>query len=80
MRATLVINHQNLENRLTENENEFAKKLSQFIHIENAKDIYEAFNSAIFEVERYANIKLMFITLSLKLKNSMKVLLTKKAI
>jgi len=80
VRATLVVNHQNLENRLTENENEFAKKLSQFIHIENAKDIYEAFNSAIFEVERYANIKLMFITLSLKLKNSMKVLLTKKAI
>jgi hypothetical protein len=56
------------------------KSFLNFIHVENAKDIYEAFNNAIFEVERYANIKLMFITLSLKLKNSMKVLPTKKAI
>jgi DNA polymerase III subunit delta' len=30
VRAALVVNHQNLENKLTQNENEFAKKLSQF--------------------------------------------------
>lgn len=80
VRAALVVNHQDLSHKLTQNENEFAKKLAQFIHVGNAKEIYEAFNHAIFEVERYANVKLMFITLSLKLKNSMKVSPTTKAI
>ncbi len=80
VRAALVVNHQDLSHKLTQNEHDFAKKLAQFIHVGNTKEIYEAFNHAIFEVERYANVKLVFITLSLKLKNSMKVIPTAKAI
>lgn len=72
IRATMVSSHQVEKDWLTPNENEFVKKLSKFIHIENVQQIYNAFNSSIYETERYGNVKLIYINLSLKLKNCMK--------
>jgi hypothetical protein len=68
----MVSAHQAEKDWLTPNENEFVKKLSKFIHIENVQQIYNAFNNSIYETERYGNVKLIYINLSLKLKNSMK--------
>jgi len=72
IRATMVSAHQSEKDWLTPNENEFVKKLSKFIHIENVQQIYNAFNNSIYETERYGNVKLIYINLSLKLKNSMR--------
>ncbi len=80
VRATLLSNHQSANGWLTANENEFVGKLSKFIHIGNAQEIYKAFNDSIFETERYGNVKLIYINLSLKLKNSMKPLNQKAAV
>lgn len=79
IRATMVSAHQPEKDWLTPNENEFVNKLSKFIHIENVQEIYKAFNNSIFETERYVNVKLIYINLSLKLKNSMKPMLQRPA-
>lgn len=72
MRATLLASSGQPNKFLTTQEVEFVNKLSKFIHIENIQGIYNAFNHSIFETERYVNVKLIYINLSLKLKNSMK--------
>ncbi|MDI1235583.1 MAG: hypothetical protein PSX81_15000 [bacterium] len=79
IRATMVSAHQAETNWLTPNENEFVNKLSKFIHIENVQEIYKAFNDSIFETERYGNVKLIYINLSLKLKSSMRPLVKSMA-
>ncbi len=72
VRSALLIQHQSLEHKLTANEIEFVTKLSKLIHLENAKDIYEALNGAIFEIDRNGSMKLILINLSLKLKYSLR--------
>lgn len=72
LRATLLASGQSSNNFLTAQEKDFVNKLRKLITIENAQDIYNAFNHSIFETERYVNVKLIYINLSLKLRNSMK--------
>jgi DNA polymerase-3 subunit delta' len=72
VRSALLIQHQSLENKLTANEIEFVTKLSKLINLDNTKDIYEALNQAIFEIDRNGSVKLIIINLSLKLKYSLK--------
>lgn len=72
LRAAMLVKHQDLKNKLTSTELEFAEKLSKLIEIESTQAIYEAFNTAIFEIDRNGSVKLILINLSLKLKNSLK--------
>ena len=72
VRSALLIQHQSMENKLTAGEIEFVGKLAKLIHLENARDIYEALNQAIFEIDRNGSIKLILINLSLKLKYSLR--------
>lgn len=72
VRSALLIQHQSLENKLTANEIEFVTKLSKLIHLANTREIYQAMNQAIFEIDRNGSTKLILINLSLKLKYSLR--------
>ncbi len=52
---------------------DFLSKFSRFIHHNNAIAIVEAFNEAIFHIERNANPKILFADLSFKLHRLMHV-------
>ena len=51
---------------LTEKENSFSQKFSQFIHKNNIKNLAEEFNKAILHIGRNGNDKLIFLDLSFK--------------
>lgn len=72
VRASMLINHQDLSSRLSSNELEFAGKLSKLIGLEAANTIYHEFNRAIFEIDRNGSVKIILINLSLNLKNCLK--------
>ena len=57
--------------RLGGEELDFLEKFSRFIHHKNAITIAEAFNEAIFHIERNANPKILFADLSFKLHRLM---------
>ncbi len=72
LRSSLLIKHRPADSTLTAAESEFVSKLSKFIHIGNISEIYDAFNRAIFEIDRNGSVKLILINLSLKLKSCLK--------
>ncbi len=72
LRSAMLIKHQNLSDKLTATELEFAGKLSNLIELENIQTLYNAFNESIFEIDRNGSVKLILINLSLKLKNSLR--------
>lgn len=72
LHSAFLVKHKSMEATLTEAELEFVKKISKFIHIGNIAEIYDAFNRAIFEMDRNGSVKLILINLSLKLKNCLK--------
>lgn len=57
--------------RVQGEELDFLEKFSRFIHHHNAIDIIEAFNEAIFHIERNANPKILFADLSFRLNKLM---------
>jgi DNA polymerase III subunit delta' len=79
IRSALLIQHQSMENKLTANEIDFVSKLSKLIHLDNAREIYQALNQAIFEIDRNGSTKLILINLSLKLKYSLRPKVNKTA-
>lgn len=72
LRSAMLIKHQDLSDKLTATELEFAGKLSKLIELSSTQIIYDAFNEAIFEIDRNGSVKLILINLSLKLKNSLR--------
>lgn len=72
LRSAMLIQHQDLSDKLTATELEFAGKLSKLIELKSTQIIYDAFNEAIFEIDRNGSVKLILINLSLKLKNSLR--------
>jgi DNA polymerase-3 subunit delta' len=79
IRSALLIQHQSMENKLTPNEIDFVSRLSKFIQLDNAREIYQALNQAIFEIDRNGSTKLILINLSLKLKYSLRPKVNKTA-
>jgi DNA polymerase III subunit delta' len=59
--------------RAEEQELDFATKFSPFINAKNTIQIIQEFNEAIFNIERNANPKIMFMDLSLKMTELLKV-------
>lgn len=57
--------------RLTEKENEFVKKFSNFLSTRTIESITTAFNDTIYYTERNANAKISLINLSLLIKNNL---------
>ncbi|MES2616636.1 MAG: hypothetical protein V4613_02090 [Bacteroidota bacterium] len=72
IRATLTADYKSSNSYLSDQEIEFVGKLKKYITVGNVEELYNAFNSGIFEIERYGNVKLIYINLSLKLKNNLK--------
>ncbi len=72
IRSAMLIKYQDLSKKLTPAELEFVNKLSKLIELDNTQIIYDAFNQAIFEIDRNGSVKLILINLSLKLKNCLK--------
>jgi DNA polymerase-3 subunit delta' len=72
LRSAMLTKHQDLSDKLTATELEFAGKLSKLIEMDSSQIIYKAFNDAIFEIDRNGSVKLILINLSLKLKNSLR--------
>ncbi|MBL4654474.1 MAG: hypothetical protein JKY33_01455 [Bacteroidia bacterium] len=52
---------------------DFVQKLSQFVHEANQKEIMEEFNKACFHIERNGNPKIVFLDLSIKMGELLKV-------
>ncbi len=67
LRATLLNEYSNQENKLTIAEKEFIVKLRSFVGIHNFEKIHNAINNTFYEIERYCNVKILFINLSLNL-------------
>lgn len=57
--------------RLTEKENEFVGKFSNFLNTSSIENITNAFNDTIYHTERNANAKISLINLSLLIKNNL---------
>jgi DNA polymerase-3 subunit delta' len=72
LRSAMLFKHQDLSSKLSAQELEFVGKLSNLIGLDAAKEIYDGFNKAIFEIDRNGSVKLILINLSLTLKNNLK--------
>ena len=72
LRSSMISRHREADPTLTASEAEFVGKVARFIHIGNIGEIYDAFDKAIFEIDRNGSVKLILITLSLKLKNCLR--------
>lgn len=73
MRSVIRVRNGSGIQNLVQDELEFVTRLSRFIHQGNAEKIYNAFNHAIYELERNGSVKLVIINLSLSLKNCLKI-------
>lgn len=73
VRNALLFNT-NLANlvRLDQEESEFIKNFSTFVHEQNSEQLNEAFNTAIGHIERNANASMVFMDLSLRISNLLK--------
>ena len=75
VRENLIMNqHQNDMVRMSENEEGFANKFSNFIHPSNAPHLTSEFNKAYLHISRNANVKVVFLDLTIKLNRILKMI------
>jgi DNA polymerase-3 subunit delta' len=67
IRAIAVIDYLGERNGLNNNEREFVTKLGKLMTPKKVTGIFEALDSAVYEVERNGNIKMIFTDLSFKI-------------
>ncbi len=67
IRESLVYKNESSVQRLSEIEKEFVWRFSKFITIENAQEFADIFQKAIYAIDRNANVKILWGTISLKI-------------
>ena len=70
--SMLISNGEMIMVKLEGEELEFATKFAPFFHAQNMHNIVDAFNDSIYHIERNANPKILFIDLSLKISELLK--------